>query len=115
MIARAFIALALLAVFVAELVVSGLATAWLIVRPGPAPEAGLMRIGYADLDEQGAAVLGALITLTPGTTTLDIDLERRELLLHLLDASDRQAAAASIHRRFERPLRRLFPAEGIDR
>jgi len=105
------VALWLVAIFLYEVVHSGLTTAWLIAGPGPVPTPGLVRVGFTDLDARGAAVLGALITLTPGTTAIDIDLDRGELLLHLLDASDPHSVAASIHRRFERPLRHLFPAK----
>lgn len=112
---RLLVAVRLALVFLLDLVHSGLATAWLIVRPGPAPTPGLLRVPFSGLDERGAAVLGALISLTPGTTTLDIVLDeapgRGELLLHLLDASDIDGAAAAIRRRFEVPLRRVFPAE----
>lgn len=102
-------ALALIAVFLGQVIVSGLTTTWLIVKPGRRPTPGLMRIPYAGIDPTGAALLGGLITLTPGTTTLDIDLERRELLVHLLDASNPELAAREIHLRFERPMRRIFP------
>lgn len=98
--------------FLWQVVTSGLTTAWLIVRPGPRPTPGLARVAFTDLSETGAALLGCLITLTPGTTTLDIDLTRGELLLHLLDASDPTGTAASIRAHFERPLQRLFPAAG---
>jgi multisubunit Na+/H+ antiporter MnhE subunit len=106
---RLVVALRLSAVFLGQVVASGLATAWLIVRPGRRPRPGLVRVPFSGLDPVGAACLGALITLTPGTTTIDVDLEAGEMLLHLLDASDAEGAARGIRRRFERPLRRLFP------
>lgn len=112
---RLLAALGLLAVFLFELVRSGLVTAWQIVRPGQPPEPGLIRISFSRLDPRGAAVLGAMITLTPGTTTIDVDLERGEMLLHLLDASDPPSVARSIRRRFERPLQRVFRFGGGER
>ncbi|NLE85929.1 MAG: hypothetical protein GX607_05975 [Myxococcales bacterium] len=98
--------------FLGQVVHSGLLTAWLIVRPGPRPRSGLVRIGYENLSETGAAVLGCLVTLTPGSTAVDIDPERRELLLHLLDASNACAVASNIQRRFAIPLQRVFPEKG---
>jgi len=103
----------LLLTFLADVVTSGFATAWFIIRPGEPPTPGLLRISFSGLDSRGAAVLGGMITLTPGTTTLDIELEgetgQGELLLHLLDASDPKGTAEAITRRFEVPLRRVFP------
>lgn len=102
-------AASLLARFPVEVAKSGWATAWLILAGGNTLRPGLIRMRYNDgLSETGAVVLGLLITLTPGTTTVDIDPARRELLLHLLDARDGEGAIAGIRRDFERPLRALF-------
>jgi multisubunit Na+/H+ antiporter MnhE subunit len=101
----------LLFVFLREIVRSGTSTAWLIVRPGRRPVPALARMSYEGLSPTGAALLGSMITLTPGTTTIDVDPERRELLLHLLDGSDPDAVVDGIRTQFERPLRRLFPEQ----
>lgn len=106
------VAAALLARFLWQVVASGAVTAWLIVRPKARPRPTLVRMPFADLSETGAAVLGSMITLTPGTTAIDIDVERGEMLLHLLDGSDAGGAVAGIRRQFEVPLRRLFPPPG---
>jgi multisubunit Na+/H+ antiporter MnhE subunit len=111
MIRRSAIALALLARFLWQIVASGLTTAWLIVRPGERPQPALARMTFSGLSETGAALLGCMITLTPGTTAIDIDMARGEMLVHLLDGHDPAASLASVHEDFERPLRELFPAE----
>ena len=111
MIGRAGIAVALAATFLWQIVNAGVTTAWLILRPGKRPQPALVRMRFAGLNETGAALLGCMITLTPGTTAIDIDMERGEMLLHLLDGSDPDAALASVHADFERPLRALCPAE----
>jgi multisubunit Na+/H+ antiporter MnhE subunit len=49
-----------------------------------------------------------MISLTPGTTTIDIDMERHEMLLHMLDTSGAASAVASIRHDFERYLVILF-------
>jgi multisubunit Na+/H+ antiporter MnhE subunit len=102
----------LLIQFLFQVVLSGLSTAWLILRPGRRPTPGLARLSFDNLDETGAAVLGCMLTLTPGSTVLDVDMERKELLIHLLDASDPSRTLSSIGRHFEGPLRILFPARG---
>ena len=110
MMRRAWTAASLLATFLWQIVASGVATAWLIVRPGERPQPALVRMRFTGLDETGAALLGCMMTLTPGTTTIDIDMERGEMLVHLLDGRDPAAALASVHDEFERPLRVLCPA-----
>lgn len=102
-------ALGLLGVnFLREAIVSGWATARVILRGGEALQPGFVRMPYGDLSASAANFLGALVTLTPGTTTVDIDLERGELLLHLLDAKQAEATLASIRRDFLAPVRTLF-------
>jgi multisubunit Na+/H+ antiporter MnhE subunit len=94
--------------FVKETIVSGGITALLILRGGKALQPGFVRMPYGDLGETAANFLGALVSLTPGTTTVDIDPERRELLLHLLDVTRAEQTLVSIRRDFLLPVRTLF-------
>jgi len=55
-----------------------------------------------------ATVLASIITLTPGTLSVDIDRDRRVLLVHALDVTDVPDAIATIKRRYEAPLREIF-------
>jgi len=112
MMMRLVLLLWLLLVFLSQVVTSGLSTAWQIVRPGAPPEPGFLWIRFSGLSPTGAALLGGLVTLTPGTTTLAIDMEREEMLIHLLDSSDPEGEAREIRRRFESPIQRIFPGEG---
>jgi multisubunit Na+/H+ antiporter MnhE subunit len=94
--------------FVKESIVSGGITTLIILRGGKALQPGFVRMSYGDLGETAANFLGALVSLTPGTTTVDIDPERRELLLHLLDVTRAEQTLASIRRDFLLPVRALF-------
>ncbi len=105
-------ALGLAVRFVIAVVVAGFTTIGVILksgRPGrPPPPVALLRVGFAPMSEEGAALLGCMVSLTPGTTTIDVDLARHELLVHALDASDPEALLASIRRDFEPGLVTLF-------
>lgn len=109
---RIWAALVLLLRFLRALLISGLQTVAVILRagwPGGAPPpVALLRVRFAPMSETGAALLGSMVSLTPGTTTIDIDMEHRELLLHVLDASDTEALVAGIRRDFEPGLVALF-------
>jgi multisubunit Na+/H+ antiporter MnhE subunit len=98
--------------FARALVVSGAQTVAVILRSsrpaGPPPPAALLRVRFAPMSETGAALLGCMVSLTPGTTTIDIDMARRELLLHVLDAADPEAIVAGIREDFEPGLIELF-------
>lgn len=45
-----------------------------------------------------------MISLTPGTTVVDIDMPRRQMVLHMLDTRQAAAAVEAIRREFEPPL-----------
>lgn len=96
------------------LVSSGVDTIGIILRHGLAigtpPPAAFVRITFAPMSAAGAALLGCMISATPGTTVIDIDLARREMVLHMLDTRDAAATVATIRRRFEAPLLAWFGA-----
>ena len=87
---------------------SGWATARIILLCPKTSNAGMAHLEYGDLDETAAGLLAALITLTPGTTAVEIDTERHELLLHLLDLDRAEATLAEMRRDLIEPLRRLI-------
>ena len=59
-------------------------------------------------NEQGIAVLAAMITMTPGTMSADIAPDRRWLLVHAFNVDDEAALIGDIQQRYERPLREIF-------
>jgi multicomponent K+:H+ antiporter subunit E len=62
-----------------------------------------------DLDDPFVAtMLGGIVTLTPGTVSIDIDMERRILHVHALDVPDADALIAEIKTRYEKPLKEIF-------
>ncbi len=98
--------------FAWAMLTSGAQTIAAIVRRGLSigkpPPASFVRIPFAPMSAQGAALLGCMISLTPGTTVIDIDMQRREMVLHMLDANQAAAAADTIRREFEPPLLAWF-------
>ena len=67
-----------------------------------------------DLEEPVArAILAGIITLTPGTLSVDLVDDGRALLVHALDVADPAALITTIHERYVRPLARIVvPARG---
>lgn len=107
---RLLAALRLLALFLRAVLLSGLQTLVVILRsrPGQPPPVALLRVRHAPMSETGAVLLGCMVSLTPGTTTLDIDVDGHELLLHVLDATDTEALLRVIREDFEPGLLALF-------
>jgi multisubunit Na+/H+ antiporter MnhE subunit len=100
-------------VFVGAVLVDVLQGTWdvalrvLHLRPIDRP--GLIRIPIGERSERGIAVSALATTLSPGSVFVDIDRERRELLLHVIDASDPDASRARLQRFYDRYQRRVFP------
>lgn len=62
-----------------------------------------------DIDDPFVAtLLGSIVSLTPGTVSIEIEPRRRVLLVHALDVADPAVAVATIKSRYERPLRETF-------
>lgn len=55
-----------------------------------------------------ATILGSIVSLTPGTVSVDIDPEARTLFVHALNAPDEAALVRSIKSRYEAPLKEIF-------
>ena len=87
---------------------SGLGTARIIAQRQE-PQAGKVRMHFSPMSETGAAVLGAMLTLTPGSTVIDIDIKHHEMLLHLLNVSISDTTFSLIRNNFERDIVVLFP------
>lgn len=59
-------------------------------------------------DPFAATVLGSIVSLTPGTVSIDVDRVRWVLHLHALDAPDPGVLIRLIKQRYEAPIREIF-------
>lgn len=106
--------LVLLLRFLKAVVLSGMQTVQVILAtaPGGAPArtGTFVRVRFVPMNATGAALLGCMVSLTPGTTTLDIDMDQHELLLHVLDETAVQEMLDGIRTDFEPGLVAVFGA-----
>lgn len=70
---------------------------------------GMVRIPIGDRTEHGVAVSALATTLSPGSVLIDIDWDRGDLLLHVIDASDPDQVRDRLQRFYDRYQRRVFP------
>ena len=70
---------------------------------------GLVRIPIGERTAHGVAVSALATTLSPGSVLIDVDWERGDLLLHVIDASDPDQVRARLQRFYDRYQRRVFP------
>jgi multicomponent Na+:H+ antiporter subunit E len=97
----------LLLVFGWELVKANIAVLKVVLRPRIRVRSGVIAVPTELTDALALTALANLITLTPGTLTLDISPDRRYLFVHTLNLDDPEAVKRDIQMGFERYLREL--------
>lgn len=81
--------------FLWELILANAVVAWEIVTPAYKMRPGVIACPYRG-SEIEATLLANLITLTPGTMTLEVDPERRLLYVHALHISTPEGLRESV-------------------
>ena len=94
--------------FASAMLTSAWTTSVTIVTASDAPHRNFASFSYGELREPGALLLGAMVSLTPGTSLVNVDTERRELVLHILDTQDLDATLATIRHQFLEPIHVVF-------
>ena len=87
-----------LVLFLYEIVAANIRVAAEVATPGFRMEAAIMVVPTRSRNLLEAVLLANAITLTPGTLTLEVDEDRRELYVHSLYAPDRAEFLAGIRR-----------------
>jgi len=95
-----------------DIVVSNLVVARLVLSPWSRPQPAWVEVPLDATHPVGIALLGTIITTTPGTVSCTVDEQRRCILVHALDCHDPAALAAQIKARYELPLRQIL--EGVE-
>ena len=99
---------ALFALFLYELVVSAFRVAKLVLSPRMDVAPGIFAYPLKLRRDQEIALLANMITLTPGTLSVDVSEDRRTLYVHAMDARDPDQARADIADGFERKIMEAF-------
>jgi multicomponent Na+:H+ antiporter subunit E len=106
-------ALVMLIVFaVVELVIANIKVAWYTVTSLRGLRPAVLEIPLEpDLADEEITLLAALITLTPGTLTLDVSEDRRSMFVHFMHVNDAEAEIRSVKEGFERRILAATRAE----
>lgn len=100
--------LSLTLLFIRELALSAWTVAKLVVTPKMALEPGIFAYSLTVESDFEIALLANLITLTPGTLSVDVTQDRKKLYIHALDCRDVEATRRSIADGFERKIMEAF-------
>lgn len=94
--------------FLWELVVASLRVGYDIVTPDHHMRPGIVGVPLDARTDLEITLLANLITLTPGTLSLDVSDDRQTLYIHVAYLTDRDELEREIKQRFERRLLELL-------
>ncbi|MDO1581493.1 Na+/H+ antiporter subunit E [Rhizobium oryzicola] len=100
--------LSLILLFFKELSLSAWRVAVLVTRPNMQLKPGIFAFPLTVDRDFEITLLANLITLTPGTLSVDVSKDRKRLFVHALDCSDVEAAKRDIAEGFERKILEAF-------
>lgn len=89
--------------FLKELVVANVRVAREVVTPDINSKPAIVAVPLGDLSDVEITLLASLVTLTPGTMSMDVSTNRQTLYLHVMDLDGGDAARLrkAIHDGFE--------------
>jgi multicomponent Na+:H+ antiporter subunit E len=94
--------------FVYELVLANLRVAWDVLTPRARRRPGVIAVSLEQASDTEITVLANLVTLTPGSLSLDVAPDRSRLFVHAMFVDDPDALKTEIKHGFERRVLELL-------
>lgn len=97
-------------VFLWEVLKANIDVAYRVVHPELLINPGIVKVKTSLQSDIALTLLANSITLTPGTMSVDVDMDKSVLYIHWIDvsSSDIEVATRIIVERFEKILRKIF-------
>lgn len=92
-----------------EIVKSNVSIARAVLSPRMKLDPGIVAIPLDLKSDEGITTLANLITLTPGTVSLDVSSDRKTLYIHAFSVGDVEALRRDTKAAFERRVQELLP------
>lgn len=105
---RVFQIIGFLLFFTKEMIVANVRMAYYTVSPLSRLKPGIVAVEIDGLSNLEITILANLITLTPGTLSLDVSEDRSQLIVHCMDATDPEKIKREIHEGFQRRILELM-------
>ena len=93
--------LGLLLFLLGQLLVSALRVAWLVVQVKPKLRPAIIAYPLTLTTDAQITLFANMITLTPGTLSVDVSDDRRTLFIHTIDLGDRERFIGDLAAGFE--------------
>ncbi|RXT08739.1 Na+/H+ antiporter subunit E [Ammoniphilus sp. CFH 90114] len=104
---RVIAIVSLILLFIKELILSSISVIKLILRPNMDFRPGIFALPTDLKSDWEITLLASLITLTPGTLTLEVSPKGDTLYIHAMDLPDTQEAISQIKNSFERAIKEV--------
>ena len=95
--------------FTAELVLSAWATIKAVLSPPEKLRPAILAVPLDVRSDGGITLFASMVTLTPGTTSLEVSPDGTQLYVHVMDAPDHAAAIAAMKSTLEARAREVLP------
>lgn len=105
---KPWLALKFLLFFVKEIIVCNLRVAWDVVTPKHHMKPAIVAIPLDLTSDAEITLLANMLTLTPGTCSLDVSTDRRTLYVHAMYCDDPDVLRAEIKRDYEARIKELL-------
>lgn len=105
---RVFRVVRLAVYFVWELLLSSVRVAWDVLRPFPTRNPKIIEVPLDVKSDIEILLVTNLISLTPGTLSVDVTPDRKTLYVHAMFADDPEAEVANLKRGMERMVMEVF-------
>lgn len=94
--------------FLYELIMSSLRVAWDVMTPGDSSTPAILDMPLDAESDFEILLITNLISLTPGTLSLDVSDDRKTLTFHAMYADDPEAVISDLKNGLERMVREVF-------
>jgi multicomponent K+:H+ antiporter subunit E len=91
-----------------DIVLANIAVARLVLGPLGRMRPRFVTVPLAVTHPHSISLLASIITMTPGTVSVDVGSDRRTLLVHVLDCPDPAQAVSEMKDRYEKPILEIF-------
>lgn len=90
--------------FIKEVVRANLRVAWHVVTPSSFFKPGIIALPLEPQSDFEATLLANVLTLTPGSFSVDLSTDRRVLYVHVMDVEDAEQTRGQLKEQYEKPL-----------
>lgn len=94
-------------IFLIEMIKANIDVAKVVLRPKLNNKPGIIAVDTSLETELEISTLAALITLTPGTVSMDFSVDGKTIYVHSIDVDDRDAMVAQIKGSFEKAIKEV--------